>query len=304
MRRVARGVYVSADVPDTVPLRCQAISLMAGPNVVVCDRTAAWLHGVDSYGARELRAGALIETCSLRGNPRTKLGPADGRTRDLARDDIMQLHGIEVTTPIRTALDLGCALPRHRALGVLDQFARLHGTDSSALAAELPRFRGRRGVVQLRSLVPIVDARSESVRESWTRLDILDAGLPLPELQWWIYIDGVPTFRLDHAYPEHRVAIEYDGIDFHLRSTEQIEHDRRRRAWLRAEGWYVIVVTKDQLGETNPEWLCLLREQLTLRTRRFRWEWHQSSPTDRQNSPLDFQRALLGEKKGLLGGRG
>ena len=50
----------------------------------------------------------------------------------------------------------------------------------------LPRFRRRRGVVQLRELLELVDARIESARESWTWLEIHDAGLPLPEPQVWI----------------------------------------------------------------------------------------------------------------------
>jgi hypothetical protein len=58
----------------------------------------------------------------------------------------------------------------------------------------------RRGVLQLRELVPLVDRRMESRREAWTPLAIHDAGLPLPEPQVWSEVDGVPTYRLDIAY--------------------------------------------------------------------------------------------------------
>ena len=87
----------------------------------------------------------------------------------------------------------------------------------------LARYRRRRGVIQLRQLVQLVDPRVESERESWVLLAIHDAGLPLPEPQYWIEIDGVPTYRLDFAYPRLRVCVEYDG-------------DRRARADPGAEG--------------------------------------------------------------------
>src|SRR3954469_19167656 len=47
VRRVLRGVYVAAHVRDTIELRSQAAALVVSPSSVLCDRTAAWLHGVD-----------------------------------------------------------------------------------------------------------------------------------------------------------------------------------------------------------------------------------------------------------------
>ena len=61
----------------------------------------------------------------------------------------------------------------------------------------------------------LVDGRSESSGESWTRLEINDHHLPEPTPQFWVVIDGVPTYRLDLAYPRARIAIEYDGVQHH-----------------------------------------------------------------------------------------
>jgi len=52
------------------------------------------------------------------------------------------------------------------------------------MLAALPRYGRRRGVAQLRELVPLADPRSESPRESWLRIEIHDAGLPIPNLQY------------------------------------------------------------------------------------------------------------------------
>lgn len=272
VRRVVRGVYACAELGDTIELRTAAVALVVSPHSVVCDRTAAWLHGVDVFGYGDKDLLPPVETCVLRGHAPTDRDGVDGRTRDLRPEDIMRLHGLAVTTPLRTALDLGCCLGRHRALAALDRFMEVHGIERAELTASLPRYFRRRGVVQLRQLVALADPRAESERESWVRLEILEAGLPAPDLQYWIVIDGIPTYRLDLAYPKHKVAVEYDGEEFHRRTEEQRRADAERRQWLRDHGWIVIVVDKDDLGSHDPDaWIRKLREALRSRTRRLRW---------------------------------
>lgn len=272
LRTVFRGVYVGRDVEDSLATRAQAAALILGPEHVVCDRAAAFLHGVDAYGVRESQSRPL-ETCVRRGGTRTRRSAIDGRERDLAAYDVEARVELQLTTPLRTALDLGCSLPRHRALGAMDAIARSHGLDRTSLDVGSRRFRGRRGVLQLRSLIPLVDPRAESPRESWIRLEIADAGLPRPEVQWWVVEDGAELWRLDLAYPDHKIAVEYDGEQFHRQTTAQIAHDSQRRRWLREHGWTVIVVTKaDVRAQADAMWVQRLREALTPRTRRFRWE--------------------------------
>jgi hypothetical protein len=264
IRRVIRGVYVPSDVPDDQRTRCAAAKLVLSPTSVARDRTAAWLLGIDVLEYDELVDVPPIETCVLRGTEPTRRTDCRGGTRDLAPEDIMVIDGIRVTTPLRTAMDLGCALRRASALAALDAFMREYGLTLAQMCAMLPRYFRRRGVIQLRSLVPLADPRSESSGESWTRLAILDAGLPRPRPQYWIVIDGVPVFRLDLAYPRHKVAVEYDGREFHL-SEEQRERDRRRRQWLRDHGWTVIVVDKDSFtADALDAWLRELRVALGL----------------------------------------
>ena len=101
-------------------------------------------------------------------------------------------------------------------------------------------------MVQLRELARLVDARSESHMESRTRLRVIDAGFPPPDPQVWVYDEaGAPRYRLDLAWPELKVAIEYDGEEYH--GPEQARADRVRRAWLAAHGWTVIVVRRAQI---------------------------------------------------------
>jgi hypothetical protein len=272
LRRVLRGVFVRADVPDTVETRASAAALVVGPTSVITDRTAAWIHGVDVFIHTEHEVLPPIESCVLRGKSRSRRDGVDGRTRDLTPEDIMVVGGVRVTTPLRTALDLGCNLRRRDALAALDQFMLLHGLTHEQLARGAVRYFRRRGVIQLRRLIPLADSRIDSPRESWTRIEIIDAGLPVPELQFWIEIDGVPTYRLDLAYPHHRIAVEYDGEKFHDRTPEQREHDRKRRKWLADNGWTVIVVKRgDFTGAGLDRWLGELRAALRPAYTNRRW---------------------------------
>lgn len=272
IRSGPRGVYVAAHLPDTLEMRASAVATVVGPHQVVTDRSAAWLHGVDAHVHAEHDGVLPLETCALRWRSPTTLAGVDGRTRDLQPGDVMRLHGVPVTTPLRTALDLGCCLRRREAFAAMTALARIHDLTRQDLVRQLGRYRRRRGVIQLRGLVGLVDPRIESQREAWVLLAIADAGLALPEPQYWIVVDGVPTYRLDFAYRRRRVAVEYDGVEAHEKTIEQREHDRERRAWLRAHGWTVIVVRSGDFSDGRLEhWLGELRSALLPAYSNRRW---------------------------------
>ena len=261
--RLLRGVYVRADLDLTVDLRARTVAAVIAPQHVIRDRTAAWIHGIDTFTYAEHDVPPPIEVCALRDRQPCAREGVEGRTRDLAERDVMLVEGVWVTTPLRTALDLGCLLRRREAMAALDAFARLHGLGKAQMASEAHRYRRRRGVIQMRELIDLVDPRAESARESWTRLAIHDAGIIAPESQVWIEIDGVPTYRLDLAYRRARVVVEYDGWDAHERTPEQKEHDRARRKWLRDNGWTIIIVRRgDFTGAALDRWLAELRAAL------------------------------------------
>lgn len=272
LRRVLTGVYVAADVADTIPLRVAALARVVAPGHVIVDRTAAWLHGVDTFTVEELDLPATIETCALPGRHPTERRDVRGRRRELLPADVMRLGEVQVTTPLRTALDLGCRLRRREAFAAINSLAALHDLDApSCQAAVSQRFGRRRGVRQLRDLVAMMDPACESPRESWTLLAIRDAGLPAPRQQYWIVVDGIPTYRLDHAYPVQRIVVEYDGA-WHDRTPEQTAADEARRAWLRRNGWTVIVVKRgDFTGARLDGWLRELRAALQDRYTPCRW---------------------------------
>ena len=260
--RLFRNVYLVARPTMTVEERACAASFVISKHSVICDRTAAWIWGVDCFRWRELDVAPPLESFTTRGHRASARAEIRSGERDLKPTDFVTVGGIRVTTPLRTALDLGCRLSRRDALAAIDALMRAQHLTTGQLAACLPQFVGRRGVVQLRELVALADGRAESQGESWTRIEMHDHGLPRPEPQWWVSVGGVPTFRLDLAYPRARIAIEYDGEEFHS-SPEDRQADSDRRAWLERHGWVVIIVTKDSFtDEALDAWIDDVRRAL------------------------------------------
>lgn len=106
---------------------------------------------------------------------------------------------------------------------------------------------GRRvGVVALREALPRVRTDSASRPESWLRLTLVDSGLPEPDCNREVHVDGVYLGSVDLAYPHLRIAIEYEG-EHHLLDPEQWARDIARYEALRTAGWIVLQVTKSDL---------------------------------------------------------
>lgn len=267
LRRVVRGVYCPADLPDSLELRAQCLAMVLPARAVVCDRTAAWLWGIDCLEPGEQCGGPpRVEVVALGGHDRTRRREALGGKRDLVEAEICTVAGVRVTTPVRTACDLASLRGRYPALAVYDAFARQFGLTPVDYARQLQRFVGRRGVKQARELATYAVGLAESPGESWTRLAIIDAGLPPPEPQVWVTMPDGHRFRLDLAYPQLRIAVEYDGEEFHTSADHRAADDARRRSLI-SLGWHVIVVRKGQFtGAGLDSWLPPLREEIARRT--------------------------------------
>lgn len=278
VRRVLRGVYAVAQVRDDIGFRATALGLVVPRSAVVTDRTAAWLHGVAILPRSAPYVPPPVSVFQTAGT-RVRRPEVDGGLRTLEDDDVTVIGGIQVTTPLRTALDLGRLLWRFHALAALDGFARI-GVSRAAMAAEAERFKGYRGVVQLRALLPLVDGRAESAGESALRLHWHDVLLPTPELQFWVQDDcGIDLYRLDLALPALGYAAEYDGEEYH--GEEQERHDAERRAWLSEERhWVVEVFRKQHVYGRNPCAPDMLRAGVG-RARRALGDWSPAWATRR-----------------------
>ena len=270
VRRVLRGVYVRQSTPDSLALRARAACLVVSPAAVLCDRTAAWLHGIDVFWSAEHDYPSRLETFVLRGSTRLTRAETYGGQRDLAsggrHGDRWHARHDAAANRARPGLRPS-ATRRSGRTGLLHARLRHHQRAAEARGPPLLPTTRRSAAAQ-----PDRAGRSasESPGESWTRLEILDSNLPAPQVQWGITRNGRRLFRLDLAYPGMKICVEYDGEEFHD-SPEAREADEARRAWLRERGWIVIVVTKDDLTPDGVRrWTEELRRAVEARRVRIR----------------------------------
>ena len=253
LRRVFKGAYVDAAAEDTPLLRTQALGLVIPATAVVADESAAWARGVDLLARGDHIIPPPISVVQPLTSTRVRQRDTQGGRRLLTARDIEIVHGVAMTTHLRTGIDIARRRSRPRGLAALDAMMCAGGFSSEELLLEVQRFRGFRGVVKLRELARLADPRAESPAESAMRLLWVKAGLPRPTLQIPILGRlGNLLYRLDMGLPEIRYAAEYDGLAWHS-TPEQRARDRARRSWLRREqGWVIDVLGKDEVF-TKPE---------------------------------------------------
>jgi very-short-patch-repair endonuclease len=160
-------------------------------------------------------------------------------------DERLRVDGVAVTSPLRTAFDLACRGSVVEAVVAVDALAHafcLRPQDVLRCAYDHP---GRRGAARLPEVVRLANALAESPMETRIRVAIVLAGLPMPQLQV-----PVGPYRLDMAYPDLMLGIEYDGRE-HLDQRRALR-DLDRQAYLTAAGWRRIL-------RSRSTWCCTSR---------------------------------------------
>jgi hypothetical protein len=238
VRRLLRGVYLDATVPVSERVRAQALGLVLGSGQVVVGCTAAWLYGVELP-----RPGAESPMpVEVHGRGRASVRPGSLPVR-YAGQDLQTFGGVRCTTPLRTALDLGRQLAPDRAIAALDGLLGLGVFPHTALLAELPRFGGQRGVVQLRELAALADARADGAAESVLRLRWLHGRLPTPTPGLRVPGPGAGPggVRLALGLEVHRFGAVLAG-----RLTDA------ELAWSATQGWRVVVLAGERVLRSDP----------------------------------------------------
>ena len=164
------------------------------------------------------------------------------------------LTGVMVTSPASTWASLATVLPNtYDLIAVGDAVVRSPVLrDHRPALATLDQLRhataaaGRTGIDRLRESFPRVRTSAWSRTESWTRLLRVDSGLDEPVCNFELPAGNGRRRYIDLAYPQWKIAIEYEGLQ-HLLDRRQWDSDIARYERLVAEGWLVIRVTSEQL---------------------------------------------------------
>ncbi|TMC03091.1 MAG: DUF559 domain-containing protein [Chloroflexi bacterium] len=241
-RRLFDDVYVQHSLPLTHLARCRAVALLLPPGAAVSGASAACLHGADVVGAE-----APVEVTSPRERRLPNRPGVLARYSDLRADDIVVCAGIPTTSPVRTAFDVARRCDEVQAIVAVD--AVLHACSVRPAAITAYANDGRtswHGVHRVPAVLAQAASGAESPMETRLRLVLTRSGLPMPILQHRVRDERrTVVARLDLAYVESRLGIEYDGGD-HWTPTA-VRRDLRRQNALRALGWSLLRFTADDV---------------------------------------------------------
>lgn len=238
--KLYRDVYLPKGHELTPVTRAVAAWLWSGRQA-----TAAGFSAAALYGTKWIDPRLPAELYRRNGKP---VGGIVIHRDELLDDESRTVDSIRVTTPARTAFDLGRRGRRTRALVAVDALANATRLQASDVLPVIERHPGVRGLVQLREVVDLMDNGAESPQETRTRLVLIDAGLPRPTTQIIVYgnFAGRRFVKVDMGYEEFKVGVEYDG-EQHWTNPEQYAYDIDRHAELLARGWLIIRVSAEML---------------------------------------------------------
>lgn len=240
-RRLFPDVYACASLPVGHRLRAQAVGTLLLPGAVLSGRSAAVLWGVDLAGPDDDVECTVPVTC--------RAGTAGGvrvTRRTVPDGDVVTRGGVRVTTQLRTALDLARIQPLEEAVIAVDQFLRIRRIPVADLRLAAAGLTGP-GCRSVRRAAAESDGLAQSPQETRLRLRLHASHLPSPVAQYEVRDARGFVARVDLAWPEARVAVEYDGWWHGER--QNVPTDRRRLNRLTAAGWTVIFATADDVTD-------------------------------------------------------
>ncbi|WP_156869789.1 hypothetical protein [Sporichthya polymorpha] len=240
-RRVARGLWVPADVPDNLWQRCGALRAGLPRDAVFSHYTAASLYRVT------VPDEPLIHVCTMQPVEPRIGGVVAHRILTLGDGDSCWLRGLRVTTPGRTFLDLAARLDLLSLVIAGDGLAARAENGVSDLRVTVEAGVGRRGVKLARTALPLLDPASKSPMESRLRFLVVTALLGPVLVNKPVFDDAGEMFaEPDLQFADFKIAIEYEGDHHHL-DEGQWRRDIKRDELYRVHGWILIKVTKMDL---------------------------------------------------------
>lgn len=256
VQRLFQGVYALAWVRRTHALYCDGAAMIAPADAVLTGRSAATVRGVQLAWPED-----PVELAVPTANRIVRRRGLDVRRTDLAGTEWTPWHAIGIATPHRMVLDLLLDRELPDAVADLDAVLRAGTVDLTSMQ-RLVAERSDRGIVAARRAVTLSDPRAESRPESRMRVWLaLDGLQPVP--QYWLHDDRGPLACVDLAFPERRLAVEYDGS--WREEPWALNRDRARLNRVHALGWDVVFVTAPLLRDP-PRMVWTVRSALA-RTR-------------------------------------
>jgi very-short-patch-repair endonuclease/predicted transcriptional regulator of viral defense system len=247
LHQIAQGVYAVGRRELTPHGRWMAAVLACGDGAVLSHRSAGALWEIGREGNRIDLTVPRRTTIRRRG--------LKARSRpSLAGRSLTRRHGIPVTTPVQTLIDLATELADLRLERAVNQADVLDLVDPETLRQALDGHKGEPGVKRLATLLDRHTFRlSDSELEILFRPLALAAGLPLPLTKHWIL-----DYETDFFFPGQSLIVETDGLRYHRTPSQQARAIRRDQVHT-AAGYRVLRFTHWQIAHEPSDVIVILR---------------------------------------------
>ena len=262
--RVRRGAFLPGETWATLDPRerhrrlTRAVLLNARSHAVVSHISALMEYDAPSWGI------PLDQVHLTRFDGRSGRVSADVRQHSglLTADDVTVRNGLLITSPTRTVLDMMRLVDREHGLAVADDLVRKGETSRELLLWRNQSMTHWPDSLGVSVTLALVDGRAESVGETRSRHLCWCQGLPAPIPQYEIRHRGLLVARLDLAWPQRKVWLEFDGrVKYvaYLRpgetAADAVMREKRREDEIRRiTGWRCLRIVWADLD--RPAWVA------------------------------------------------
>jgi hypothetical protein len=212
--RLRRGAYASPEVWSACDevgrfgLVGRAVLRQAVAHVVLSHSSALVEYGAPLWGF-DLSVVHVTRTDGLSGRRGADLVQHQGR---MGPGDLVVLNGVPVMNPARAALECATLVGLEAALCVTNFLLHSRLMTMKELIAQYVDMENWPDTRPIELLLRLADPRFESIGESRFFFCCFQQGLPAPQLQYPIRdANGRVVFRVDFAWPELGVFLEFDG---------------------------------------------------------------------------------------------
>jgi predicted transcriptional regulator of viral defense system len=260
--RLGRGFYVTAKAAGPFLRRPEGRHMLAAgavlagadASLVASHTTAARVHGISLLDRPD---DTVTLTRARDAGSRRPVKGAQLTQAALPASHVTVRHGLRVTTPARTVVDLARVLPFRAGVVTADHALEMRLVTRDELRAVVATCKRWPGVKRAVEVVEFADGLSESALESIARVAFRDYGLPPPELQVWVEHERF-VGRADFLWRDSNTIGEADGA-LKYENPSRARHQLWRDSRLRDAGFEVVHFTWREITDTPEQVAASIR---------------------------------------------